>query len=447
MMPPGRRRLFPVDCPGNVMALQPWRSRLSFGAATQNRLPVLYCLGREIIISMQEMNDLDFQTACIICFFSNICIAVLLAASFADTNTKGVRLWIAGLLAQTAASPFFALRGIIPEIPAVIIGNVLFASSWSLVLASFDAFFGNRRTIWCYGLPLVAVAAILLVSLHDARIRTMSFTTLYAVQSALVAVTILHRVREFRRRVVIVFSGGYVMATFASLLRWTQAYLAPPETFAPFAPGPLQSAALLLSVPTLAACTLGFVLLHRDRVEKDVRHLADIDHLTGLFNRRGFEAMFSRELREAARFGAWTSLALVDIDHFKAVNDGCGHAAGDKALSELARILCRELRGGDGVGRIGGDEFCVLLSGTPPERAAVVAERLREAVAAHDWRAFGLTVPLTVTIGLASHRGDGDGADFMHLADTALLAAKAMARDMVLHADDLAAVHARSAAC
>ncbi len=396
---------------------------------------------------MLAMKNLDFQTASIICFFSNICVTMLLSASFADTNTRGVRLWIAGLLAQTAASPFFALRGIIPDLPAIVVGNVLFASSWALFLASFDAFFGNRRPIWYYGLPLVVVAAILVVLLHDARIRSMSFTTLYAVQSGLVAVTILKRVREFRRRIILMLAGGYVLATLASLLRWMAAWLAPPETYTPFAPGPLQNAALLLSVPTLAACTLGFVLLHRERVEKDVRHLADIDHLTGLFNRRGFEAMFSRELREAARFGAWTSLALVDIDHFKAVNDGCGHAAGDKALSELARILCRELRGGDGVGRIGGDEFCVLLSGTPPERAAVVAERLRKAVAAHDWRAFGLTAPLTVTIGLASHRGGGDGADFMHLADTALLTAKVMARDMVLHADDLAAVRARSAAC
>ena len=81
----------------------------------------------------------------------------------------------------------------------------------------------------------------------------------------------------------------------------------------------------MLSVPSLAAYTLGFVLLHRERGECEARHLADIDHLTGLQNRRGFEALFARALRYAAETGAWTSLALIDIDHFKAVNDLHGH--------------------------------------------------------------------------------------------------------------------------
>ena len=174
-------------------------------------------------------------------------------------------------------------------------------------------------------------------------------------------------------------------------------------------------------------------------MENEVRLLADSDHLTGLQNRRGFEAAFARELREASDAETWTSLALVDIDHFKAVNDRYGHALGDEVLRVLARVLARELRGGDGVARIGGDEFCVLLSRTAPQRAAVVAERLRRAVAGHDWASLGLARGLTVTIGLSSHRGgetDG-GADFMRLADRALLTAKDMARDMVLHADEI----------
>ena len=199
-------------------------------------------------------------------------------------------------------------------------------------------------------------------------------------------------------------ASGYVLAALSCLLRSLTALAASGSGPDPFGPGPVQTAALLLSVPSLTACTLGFVLLHREQMECEIRLLADLDHLTGLQNRRGFEAVFAREMRATAASGAWTSLALIDIDHFKAVNDRHGHAVGDKALVELARIISRELRGDDAVARIGGDEFCVLLPRTPPERAALAAERLRRAVAGHGWDALGLTVPLTVTIGLASER-------------------------------------------
>ncbi|HWQ11094.1 MAG TPA: GGDEF domain-containing protein, partial [Holophaga sp.] len=298
-----------------------------------------------------------------------------------------------------------------------------------------------------YGLPLALAAIIYAGLLHDVRPRVILGASLFAVQALVIAATILARRKEFRHRVIWMLASGYVLAGASFVLRALAMAFSNEAAPDPFAPNPVQDLALLLSVPSLVACTLGFVLLHRERIEGEVRRLADIDHLTGLQNRRGFEVLFARELRDAAAAGAWTSLALIDIDHFKAVNDRHGHGAGDKALAVLGRIMARELRSDDGLARIGGDEFCVLLSRTTPDRAAQVAERLRRAVAVHDWNSLGLDVPLTVTIGLASHQGGShdDGADFLHLADMALLAAKNMARDMVLHADQLASRSGRSA--
>ncbi|MHC1712572.1 MAG: GGDEF domain-containing protein [Solidesulfovibrio sp.] len=386
------------------------------------------------------MKNLDFQTACLIYLASNVCIAALLAVAFTDSRARGSRLWLAGLVAQIIAAPLFALRGAIPDVVSIVAANGLFALSWSLYWASFDVFFGNRRSQWFYGLPLLLVAGIYAAFLHDVKPRAVLATTLFAVQAWAIAATVLARRGEFCTQIIGVLGAGYIFAGLASVVRGVAMAVSPDTAPDPFAPSLVQDVALLLSVPSHVACTLGFVLLHRERVEREVRHLADIDFLTGLQNRRGFESMFARELRDAAASGVWTSLALIDIDYFKTVNDTHGHGVGDKALVALARILAREVRGNDGVARIGGDEFCVLLSHTNPDRAARVAERLRRAVSAHPWDTLGLFAPLTVSIGLASHQGDrrDDASDFLRLADMALLEAKNKARDMVLHADQLA---------
>ena len=385
------------------------------------------------------MPNLDFRTACAIYVISNICIACLLLVTFSDSRARGARRWIAGLFTLTGAAPFFALRGTIPDVLSIVAANGLFALSWIFFQASFDAFYGNRRPPWLYGLPLFLTVLVAAGFLDAVKPRSLLLSLLFAAQSLAIAATIAARRREFRLRVVAMLATGYALASCSFLVRGLAIFFSPLAHPNPFASGMAQNIAMLLSMPSLVACTFGFVLLHRERVENEVRLLADIDHLTGLCNRRGFEAAFARELRVAAMDGSWTSLALVDLDHFKAVNDHYGHARGDEALCTLARVLARELRGGDMVARIGGDEFCVLLARTSPERAAVVAERLRLAVAGYDWSTLGLAQGLTISIGLSSRKGGeaDDGEVFMRLADMALLQAKSMARNMVLHADDV----------
>lgn len=394
------------------------------------------------------MENLDFHTACVIYTISNACIAGLFILAFSQSRARGAQWWIAGLVAQTLAVPLYAVRGIAPDWVSVVLANLFFILSWSLFLNSFDVFFGNRRPGWVYGLPLALASIIYVGFLHEVRLRILAGTVLIAAQTLTIAYTVWARRRVFRSRIIYMLSLGYILAGVSCLVRITPVIVGNPAPENPFVAGMANGVAMLLAIPSLFACTLGFVLLHRERVEGEVRTLASIDFLTGLQNRRGFEAVFARELRAAALSGSWTSLALLDIDFFKTVNDRYGHAVGDKALAALGRIISCHLRAGDSVARIGGDEFCIVLPHTDQLRAAGVAERLRRAVACHDWSPLGLEKPLTVTIGLASHQGgqDDDGADFMELADMALLKAKDMARDMVLHANQMPLRHHASSA-
>ncbi len=158
-------------------------------------------------------------------------------------------------------------------------------------------------------------------------------------------------------------------------------------------------------------------------------HLAETDPLTGIPNRRAFTTRLQEELARAMRHGHPLTLALVDVDEFKPVNDRFGHERGDRLLQELASRLHVLLRSGDLLCRIGGDEFAVLLPETGEKAAAETLERLRQAVSSTSLA--GLDV--TVTIGGAV-TGDGtsSGSGLLRAADRALYAGKAQGRDVAV---------------
>ncbi len=173
-------------------------------------------------------------------------------------------------------------------------------------------------------------------------------------------------------------------------------------------------------------------ITERKRLEESLRYLATTDHLTGAFNRRHFLDLSQRELVRARRYGIGLSLAIMDLDHFKAVNDRLGHAAGDAVLAGLAGRVWGGLRENDVFGRLGGEEFGVTLVECSPSQALAVAERLRAAVAGRPFDAAGAELTVTVSLGLASLAGAEEELEaLMQRADTALYAAKEAGRDRV----------------
>jgi len=170
--------------------------------------------------------------------------------------------------------------------------------------------------------------------------------------------------------------------------------------------------------------------------ELELRKAANSDPLTGASNRGQFMRFGDCEWSRAARFGHPLTVMLLDIDHFKQVNDTYGHDAGDDALRAVSTVCRRSLRSHDLWARLGGEEFAVLLIESTAEEARLMAERLRKAVSKLEIKSQGKTFGMTASIGLAAADVDGETLeDALRRADEALYRAKEAGRNRVEIAD------------
>lgn len=169
---------------------------------------------------------------------------------------------------------------------------------------------------------------------------------------------------------------------------------------------------------------------------RELEEKAQRDALTGAHNRQYFDEAFSQEFAAANRHGWPLSVAFIDIDHFKQVNDTYGHAAGDNALVTLSRLIASQIRNGDVFARYGGEEFVLLFPGMAADAAEVVLTRIREAIASFAHIFGEATFNLTISIGVASHKeGTSNYAlpeEVLRAADNALYAAKRQGRNQIV---------------
>nr|WP_314072259.1 GGDEF domain-containing protein [uncultured Roseococcus sp.] len=172
----------------------------------------------------------------------------------------------------------------------------------------------------------------------------------------------------------------------------------------------------------------------RDVLERKLAEAAYHDSLTGLPNRAGHAALAGYALAQSHAAGRPASIATLDVDHFKSINDGWGHAAGDAVLRAIACSLRQNLRDGDVVSRAGGEEFNILLRGVAPTEALPLVDRLREAVARDVAHPGAPLARVSISGGVALVEGEGPGAieAATRLADTALYEAKNAGRDRVV---------------
>ena len=327
----------------------------------------------------------------------------------------------------------FWLRGQVSDWYSVVLGNtclIAVLACFAEGLCQFQQRRARRLLIWA---PVVLMP-VLLVVMMDSPHRPLLSNLVLMFQSALMLWLLLERRRQTVGRGQYFVMTGLVLVALAALSRLVAGLLGLADINQVNSNHVVHALSMLVFTLTIILVTLGLVLMTKERADQLNRTLALQDELTGLHNRRAILRLLEQQLAAARRHGQPLALLIVDIDHFKRINDVHGHLSGDLALRAMAEGLRRRLRGQDIVGRWGGEEFIVILPGTPAEGARGLAETLRQAAEQAELVALdGQPIRFTVSIGLhVLDPADGQTREAMiATADRALYLAKQNGRNRV----------------
>lgn len=369
--------------------------------------------------------------------FSLALISALMALSLAIVSRKGsrdgLRTWAAAMGFESLAWTLIAVRGLIPDVVSILVSNFLLTGALAMKLAAVHEYQGRPWPRWKCLLPVGLMLAVMLaLDYGDFRGRLVYGGIVYAAQMLMLAQALLAD-RESRKGRAWWLLVGSTTALLPILLARMMGAVFGADHFATVegsaAPNLIQLTVFMFMIALGILGSLGFVLMEKERSDRQLRSLAMTDFLTGALNRRAFMERADQQLALAQRTGMPLALLLIDVDHFKRVNDEHGHAAGDAVLVEIARLVGASIRKQDTLGRYGGEEFGVLLPSTDEAGAMVVAEKLRSAVEAMRCPVMSKEISATISIGATVCRAvcETCPADFNKLladADRALYQAK-----------------------
>src|ERR1035437_2554444 len=323
-----------------------------------------------------------------------------------------------------------ASRGYIPFFLSVTVANCFVFGSFIFLYRGILRFLGSRRTSL---VPVVVSCISLAVLFYYSQIQNRIVPRIVAISLTIGVVRGLIALELFRKSPT--FTSPKTMRMFAAAMSFFAAVTVHAGIVAlfhgapnkPFEGATAGSAALFLGLVSVCVTGLFVLVLASSELIARSRDESQKDSLSGAFNRRGIETKLAAELKHIQRGKHRLSIALIDVDYFKSINDIQGHAAGDAALRDVAETISTHLRGRDYLGRYGGDEFLLILPQTPCSVALGVTERLNQAITKLSL-ATG-SMPLTLSIGLTEAVPDDDAVTLIARADKALYQAKSDGRN------------------
>ena len=319
------------------------------------------------------------------------------------------------------------VRGSLPNVVAVVGGHFLIFSAFVLFYRGILLFFRSPRTtrlLWISCAAALVVLAYFSAVEDRVAIRIASVSLILLLARSLIAIELFRQAGH--RFLVHIFA--FLMAAYAlfGAIRSTVTFLhGPPYDY--MQTTRFQTPSLVVNLLFICVLGLFFLFMLSSELVAIVEAQSLYDHVSGALNRRGIDQRLALELVRAERNGYQLAVALLDIDHFKQINDTAGHAAGDAALKQVVEVISARLRSYDFFGRYGGDEFLLVFPQTSCEDALRIAERIELAVRGLTVSRFGL--PITLSIGLTFAAPCETALSMLARADMALYNAKRAGRN------------------
>jgi diguanylate cyclase (GGDEF)-like protein len=377
---------------------------------------------------------LDVNTLFLVTIYVEAILGLLLLFAWVqNSEITAVAWWGSAHLLRAGSITLFGMYGQLPDVLTIDLANAILLTSFAVTWTGARIFDGGRPA----PVGIVAGATFwLFMSRMPLFADTMAFRSLLS--AGIIAAYTWLAVAEFWKgraeQLVSRLPAIFMMFTHGSLflLRTPLSALLPwspdNQVFGSVWLTVLSSEALLFTI------SIAFIMLAmaKERAEQSHKHAAMVDPLTGLVNRRGFFQETARVARRQADNPQLAAVLLIDLDNFKGINDRFGHAVGDKVLQIFAETAVQSVRPTDFVGRLGGEEFAVVLHNVGRERAMVIAERLRAAFAEATLMVDGCAVAATASVGVVfSDRAEFDAPELLTQADKALYEAKERGRNRV----------------
>lgn len=358
----------------------------------------------------------------------------------AQKTYPGTGFWVLSNLAGTLGFLCLGLREFAPELLTVVLGNMLAVGTTALALEGIRSFLQLKRK----SVIPVAIMAGYAVTLVYQTYISVSVTNRIITASIVSSVLTFLSYRAFAEKpglmsnvvyrtvalTFLLFSGFMFLRMVASMTFPLFSHLYTPEW--------IQTVSFMIFLVFATVWTLNYVVLNSERLNEELRakenellERATTDFLTGVSNKQAFDEFASAEIKRSRRYNIPTCLVLLDLDHFKKVNDTFGHSVGDRVLTEIGILLKRMTRQHDLIARIGGEEFGLLLTHTDIESGHAVAEAFRREIQNLEIKHAAINLSVTSSFGVAELRESDTLESLLERADIHLYKAKDKGRNRV----------------
>lgn len=379
---------------------------------------------------------MDIKTLVLALALGNLSLcAALFFFEYERKKSLSLSTWAVAKQCQAIAWCLLYFRGVLPDFLSILLGNSLLFAGMALDAGALWQAAGRggwrRHLLPALGVAIALFAACYLFDVAP-LLRSAGGSLIVAgfFLSGVAALCLKWREASMLRRFLVVSMG------ILSLLIAARGVLA--ASMPGFDAELMQLAGFGALYLMMLTNGFGYLLLSREKLGSELARLEVLDTATGVPNRRGFYQALAPWMALARRPGLPTALVVLNIDHFKRVNDSYGHPVGDAVLKAIVDTCRQQLRDSDLMGRLGGAEFAIQLPRTNLADALMVAERIRAAVAALPVKTERAVLQLTASLGVTTIRAEDSTVSLFKRADEALQAAKQAGRNRVMEAQERA---------